>query len=57
MEESQKRKKSISSKEEKELLRLRKQIEGKKIKYLEAEVEYLKTERSFLAKLPKKKKN
>jgi bacterioferritin (cytochrome b1) len=39
------------------LKRIKKDAEVKKIEYLEAQVVYLKAENSFLAKLPKKKKN
>lgn len=50
-------KKKLNSKEAVLLKKIKKQEDEKRIEYLEAKVAYLEAENSFLASLPKKKRN
>jgi len=49
--------KILDSKEVLLLKKIKKEEDKKRIEYLEAQVAYLKAEKDFLVKLPKKKKN
>lgn len=49
--------KILDSKEVLLLKKIKKEEDKKRIEYLEAQVVYLKAEKEFLVKLPKKKKN